>query len=41
MIDLRQALEISDHYPVEVSLKKSSAAKTSGKAKTKAQKRKA
>uniref|UniRef100_A0A9R1SK55 Deoxyribonuclease 1 like 4, tandem duplicate 2 n=2 Tax=Cyprinus carpio TaxID=7962 RepID=A0A9R1SK55_CYPCA len=32
------ALEISDHYPVEVSLKKSSAAKTSGKAKTKAQK---
>ncbi|XP_016360521.1 deoxyribonuclease gamma-like isoform X1 [Sinocyclocheilus anshuiensis] len=33
------ALDISDHYPVEVSLKKSSAAKTSGKTKT--QKRKA
>lgn len=39
------ALDISDHYPVEVSLKKSSAAKTSGKTKTKTktktQKRKA
>ncbi|XP_043078795.1 deoxyribonuclease 1 like 4, tandem duplicate 2 [Puntigrus tetrazona] len=35
------ALEISDHYPVEVSLKKSSAAKTGGKTKAKTQKRKA
>lgn len=34
MINLWQALEISDHYPVEVTLKKkSSAAKTSGKTK--------
>lgn len=36
MIDLWQALEISDHYPVEVSLKKkSSVTKTSGKTKKK------